>query len=93
MISYNDASKYIRNKRLLHEAMGRDGWELPAYGSPICTLEFLDCVRRKIVWCLRREELNCVRKCYSKPTKKVLLQMVIDTCQDLGSKGQLNHQT
>ena len=63
-ISYEEASKYIRNKPHLHEAVARDGWELPTLSSSICSMEFLQNVRNGSVYCPRREDLNVKKKCF-----------------------------
>ena len=40
-IPYDVANLFIRNKKGFHGALGRDGWRLPTYNSPIVTMEWL----------------------------------------------------
>ena len=73
-LSYADASRYIRNRPGKAEAMGRDGWVLPSVHSAICTLDFLEKVRNKVVYCPKEEDVVAFKKCYSRPTRAVLLK-------------------
>ena len=90
VITYEEASRYIRNKPGLVEALGRDGWLLPSIHSQLCSLEFLDLVRRKVVYCPRRSELTAVKKCFSHPPKSVLLTMFIEACSAKFQRGEID---
>ena len=90
LLTYEEASKYIRNKPSMVEALSRDGWLLPSIGSPVCSLDFLDLVRRKVVYCPRRSELTTVKKCFSHPPKAVLYTMFIEACSAKFQRGEID---
>jgi len=54
--------------------MSRDGWELPTLSAPIATLDFLQNVRKKVVYCPRTTDIPATKRCFSKPTKSHLLE-------------------
>ena len=77
-LSYDEANMFIRNKPQMHTALGRDGWELPTLNSSLCTLDFMRAVRKRLVYCPKRDEMTIQKKCFSIPPKPVLLQTFID---------------
>ena len=89
-ISYDEANKYIRNKPGFVEALGRDGYIMPSIHSALCTLDFLNAVRKKLVYCPRRDEIPVVKKCYSRPPKAMLLEVFIEGCGAKFERGEMD---
>ena len=69
MISYDQVSKYVRNKKTYHEAMGRAGYHMPNSNSPLCSLDFMDKVRRGEMYCPKTKDLAKDKICFSLPPK------------------------
>ena len=56
--------------------MGRDGWSLPSYTSPIITMEWLEAVRFERIWCPKINQLRRDVACYSYPSKEILYEKI-----------------
>ena len=74
---------YVRNKPKLYEAMGRSGWELPSIHASVCTIHFLFEVRKGVFYCPKTAEIGALQKCFSPPTKEILLEKLQNAIRPL----------
>lgn len=75
-IAYEDASKYIRNKYDMHEAMERHKFHMPSVNSPICTMPWMTKVRFAEIYCPKQDQIDPNVQCFSNPTKEILYEKV-----------------
>ena len=55
-ITKTEAKCYTPSKKDYYIAMIRNGWKLPSEKSAVITLEYMNAVRNKAVWCPTFEE-------------------------------------
>ena len=86
-IAVTDANLRVPNKKVLHQALMRNGFIPPRAGESICTVKFMKNVRTKKYWCPSSVEGAHVKPCADPPSKKELaaiLYRVMTTYRPLG---------
>lgn len=71
-IDYTEAVKKVSSKKKYREAMIRNGWFMPALKSGLCTVQYMEAVRIKEIWCLKYENAR-MAPCPERPKKMYLV--------------------
>ena len=77
MITHDQLNAFVRNKVMLHTALGRAGFRLPNHNSAVCDLAFLMKVRDRTIWCPMGSGLTQSKVCFLPPSKAELLELFI----------------
>ena len=81
-------SMHVRNKPHFHEAMRRAGYEMPSINSALCSLEFMFGVRENYFYCIKSNDPEIRRQCYSHPPKKDLIKKLNDELRPIIDAGE-----
>ena len=66
-------AEVVRDKASMYAAMIKNGWVMPAKSQAIVTLDFMQKVRKREVWCPRFDQVEkAVTVCYPPPRKDML---------------------
>ena len=69
MLTREQVANVVRDRESFYSAMLRNGWVLPAYGNSICTLDFMERVRSREVYCPRVDHIKQLPVCLTPPPK------------------------
>ena len=54
--------------------MQRNHFVMPSLHSALCSLEWMHGVQEGVFYCLKTDDINANKRCFSRPTKKILLE-------------------
>ena len=84
MISREDASRLVCDKETMYSALIRNGYVLPHPKQSICSLKFMQSVRKGEVWVPRKDQCNGFVKVATPPPRDKLAGFV-DIAVDLAA--------
>jgi hypothetical protein len=56
--------------------MLRNGWEMPSYRAAICTVEWMDSIRKGKQFCIRQDKCGNLKRCYADVPKAFLIHKI-----------------
>ena len=80
MISRQQAASVVTDRLTYYDGMIRNGWLLPAPKQSICTLDFMQRVRKGEIYCPRVDEVKVPPVCITPPPKEILISKIMDAC-------------
>lgn len=91
-VSYADISKYVRNADHYYDAMQRSGWLMPSRHCALNTMDFMNQVREKTLYCPKTEFLKSAPRCYSIPPIEHLMVIMENFLQRIQTGGNYDHE-